>query len=74
MSNLPVDFISAEDSLINKRMIREIHKAGKPVFAWTINDDYKVEILLELGVDGIITDYPIETIPIRDRYREYNLK
>ncbi len=74
MSNLPVDFISAEDSLINKKMIREAHRAGKPVFAWTINDDYKVEILLELGVDGIITDYPIETLPIIDKYKEYNLK
>ena len=38
-------------------MIRETHKSGKAVFAWTINDDYKAERLLELGVDGIITDY-----------------
>ena len=38
-------------------MIRETHKSGKAVFAWTINDDYKAERLLELGVDGIITDW-----------------
>lgn len=72
MSKMPVDFISAEESLINKNMIREIHKSHKAVFAWTINDDYKVERLLELGVDGIITDYPVEMIEIRDRYKEYH--
>lgn len=49
MSKLPVDFIAAEESLINKNMIREVHKSGKAVFAWTINDDYKAERLLELG-------------------------
>ena len=49
MSKLPVDFIAAEESLINKNMIREVHKSGKAVFAWTINDDDKAERLLELG-------------------------
>lgn len=72
MANMPVDFISAEESLINKRMIREVHKSGKAVFAWTINDDYKAERLLELGVDGIITDYPVEMVELRDKYKDYN--
>ena len=72
MANLQVDFICAEESLINKKMIREVHKSGKAVFAWTINDDYKAERLFELGVDGIITDYPIEMVPLRDKYTEYN--
>ncbi len=72
MANMPVDFISAEESLITKNMIREVHKAGKPVFAWTINEDYKAERLLELGVDGIITDYPVEMTPLRDQYKDYH--
>lgn len=72
MSKMPVDFISAEESLINRNMIREVHKSGKAVFAWTINDDYKAERLLELGVDGIITDYPVEMLELRDKYKDYN--
>ena len=72
MAHMQVDFISAEESLINKRMIREVHKSNKPVFAWTINDDYKVERLLELGVDGIITDYPVEMVELRDKYEDFN--
>ena len=71
MAKMPVDFISAEESLVTKNMIREVHKAGKPVFVWTINDDYKAERLLELGVDGLITDYPMEMLELRDRYQDY---
>lgn len=71
MSKMPVDFISAEESLINKNMIRAIHNSGKAVFAWTINDDYKAKRLLELGVDGLITDYPVEMIDLRDMYIDY---
>ncbi len=72
MANMPVDFISAEESLINKQMIREVHKSGKAVYAWTINEDYKVERLLELGVDAIITDYPMEMVKLRDEYKDYH--
>ncbi|NLY36223.1 MAG: hypothetical protein GX046_03185 [Tissierellia bacterium] len=72
MAKMPVDFISAEESLINKNMIREVHKAGKAVFAWTINDDYKAKRLLELGVDALITDYPVEMVELRDKYKDYN--
>lgn len=72
MSKMPVDFISAEESLINKNMIREAHRANKAIFAWTINEDYKAERLFALGVDGIITDYPIEMIELRDHYKDYH--
>src|SRR5690625_11325 len=72
MSKMPVDFVSAEESLINKNLIKAVHKANKAVFAWTINDDYKAERLLELGVDGIITDYPVEMIELRDKYIDYH--
>lgn len=72
MSNMPVDFISAEETLIDKSLIREIHKAGKAIFAWTINDDYKAERLLQLGIDGIITDYPVEMLELRNRYIDWD--
>lgn len=70
MSKMPVDFISAEASFIDKNVIIKIHNSGKAVFAWTINDDSKAENLLELGVDGIITDYPLEMIKTRDKYKD----
>ena len=60
------DFLTVEDSLIDKRMIKIAHKNKLPIYAWTINKDYKAETLLQMGVDGIITDYPDIMKVIRD--------
>ena len=32
------------------------HYLGKAVHAWTINEPEEIEYLLDLGVDGIMTD------------------
>ncbi|OLS02698.1 glycerophosphodiester phosphodiesterase family protein [Tissierella creatinophila] len=74
LSQMPVDFISVKELLINKKMIKELHKSGKAVFTWTTNNDYKAEKLLKLGVDGIITDYSVEMMKPRDKYKDYNEK
>lgn len=38
--------------------VQEIQQAGFPVIPWTVNDVATMEMLLSLGVDGIITDFP----------------
>lgn len=38
------------------RMIRRLHAAGVEIHVWTINDPKRMRELLELGVDGIVTD------------------
>ncbi|KAM3092778.1 glycerophosphodiester phosphodiesterase family protein [Phormidesmis sp. 146-35] len=38
--------------------VQEIQKAGFPVIPWTVNDATKMQRLIDLGVDGLITDYP----------------
>ena len=37
-------------------MIRRLHDAGVEVHVWTINDEPTMHALLDLGVDGLITD------------------
>ncbi|MET4096790.1 glycerophosphodiester phosphodiesterase family protein [Arthrobacter sp. UYCu712] len=39
-------------------MIAEAHALGLPVIPWTVNTPADMERLMDLGVDGIITDYP----------------
>lgn len=47
-----------EIELATPRFIEAAHKAGKAVHVWTINDQDEMELLLDMGVDGIISDRP----------------
>jgi glycerophosphoryl diester phosphodiesterase len=50
---------------ITPRMVRRAHEAGLAVVAWTVNARREMRRLLEMDVDGIMTDWPdrlIETI------------
>jgi glycerophosphoryl diester phosphodiesterase len=44
-------------------LLTEAHQLGLKVIPWTINDRATMDALIDLGVDGIISDYP-------DRLRE----
>jgi glycerophosphoryl diester phosphodiesterase len=39
-------------------LVAEAHGLGLAVIAWTVNEPADIERALDLGVDGIITDYP----------------
>ncbi len=43
-------------TITRPRMIRAFHAAGVEVHVWTINEPNRMRELLDLGVDGIITD------------------
>jgi glycerophosphoryl diester phosphodiesterase len=43
-------------ALIDRRIIDEAHRQGMQVHAWTVNDADDMRWLLDLGVDGIMTD------------------
>jgi glycerophosphoryl diester phosphodiesterase len=43
---------------IDRRFVNAAHRAGLPVHVWTIDDEADMEYLLDLGVDGIMTDRP----------------
>ncbi len=43
---------------IDRRFVSAAHRAGLPVHVWTVDDQTEMEFLLDLGVDGIMTDRP----------------
>ena len=47
---------------LNAENVEEIHKAGFKIYTWTVNEPETIQKLIDLGVDGIISDYP-ERVP-----------
>ena len=49
---------SANAPSLTKARIDEAHALKLKVLAWTVNDRAEMSRLIDLGVDGLITDYP----------------
>jgi len=45
-------------SLVTERTLAWLHRRNRQMHVWTIDDPAEMERLLELGVDGIMTDRP----------------
>tara|TARA_Y100000287_G_scaffold174800_1_gene163949 strand:- start:439 stop:1362 length:924 start_codon:yes stop_codon:yes gene_type:complete len=44
---------------INKKAVKDAHNNNLPVNVWTVNDEDDMLKMIEYGVDGIMTDYPL---------------
>jgi glycerophosphoryl diester phosphodiesterase len=45
-------------SELNPEIVKTLQSKGMKVIPWTVNTTEQMLKLLEMGVDGIITDYP----------------
>jgi glycerophosphoryl diester phosphodiesterase len=49
---------------ITANLVEEAHRSDLKIVAWTVNARQKMKELMDLGVDGIITDYPQELVSL----------
>jgi glycerophosphoryl diester phosphodiesterase len=70
--NCPIEVVIPQFRLASRELITGVHEEGLKVFAWTVNDESEIERLLELGVDGIITDYPEKVVAVLSRHAAKN--
>ena len=52
-------FFSVSSGLLNEKIVKLIHESGHEVHAWTVNSKTELERMKLLGVDNVITDYPV---------------
>ena len=52
------DIYSPHHSLVDAEMVRKVHELGMDLVIWTVNDEVDIRRILDLGVDGIISDHP----------------
>lgn len=50
--------INVDHRFVTPLLIQKIHRTGKQIFTWTVNSEDRMGKLIDLGVDGIITNYP----------------
>jgi len=56
--------------LITRQLVEHAHVHGVQIHAWTINRESEMEALVDLGVDGIVTDFPGRMASLAARRRD----
>jgi len=52
------DIYSPYHIFVYKELVEKVHAKNMKLIPWTVNEVERMKELVELGVDGIITDYP----------------
>lgn len=52
------DFLAVNAKFASRSFMKRAHKAGKQVFVWTVDDTASMSMLMNRGVDGILTNRP----------------
>lgn len=50
--------LAPRHTLVTPRLLRAAHRAHLPVVVWTVNRRHEMRRMLQMGVDGIMTNYP----------------
>ncbi|KAH7356898.1 putative glycerophosphoryl diester phosphodiesterase [Rhexocercosporidium sp. MPI-PUGE-AT-0058] len=51
------------------KFMKDVRKAGRALFLWTVNDDNSMRWSISKGVDGVITDDPKRYLELCEGYR-----
>jgi len=52
------DIYSPNFHLVNAKLVESCHQNGIKIIPWTVNEEEDMVEMLEMGVDGLITDFP----------------
>ena len=67
-TSLPFDFIVIEESMVTPEALADFRKSWLPVYVWTVNNPTDMEAYLNMGVLGLVSDYPDLAIAVREKH------
>ena len=53
------DGYSVESTLLSKSFVNKAQQAGKQIYVWTVNSEERLEKVVGMGIDNVITDDPV---------------
>ncbi len=67
MRELDVDCMHPAFADINADIVRGLHEEGRTVNTWTVNEEEDIRRMVDIGVDGIISNYPGRVLDILEQ-------
>ncbi|WP_045517027.1 glycerophosphodiester phosphodiesterase [Neobacillus niacini] len=52
------DYFNPSYGIVSKELVNQVHSLGMKIQSWTVRSQEAADFLLDMNVDGIITDYP----------------
>jgi len=59
--------LAIRGDLVTPALLAEARKRDLQVVCWTVNQPAHMRLLIEAGVDGIMSDYPDRLVPLRPK-------
>ena len=63
-----IDFLAVEENLVSNQLVTQAREWGLPVYVWTVYDTDKMEQYLQMGVTGLISDWPDLALEVVEHY------
>ena len=60
-SDLNAYSVHADKTFINKAFADDAKKRGLKIYAYTVDREQDITLMLKYGIDGIFTNYPVQT-------------
>ena len=70
LARIEADFISINVKKVDRGLIRAMHRQGKEIHVWTVDDVQTMSDMIDLGVDNILTNEPKKLIRVLDERQQ----
>ena len=57
--------LNVSSRIVTQNLIKEVHKRAMSIWAWTVDDETEIKGLIDMGIDGITSNYPEKLLTFR---------